>query len=115
MKLYRYRKIENALTEIEKGTFYFASKDELNDPIEGYVSLYFQGDKPAWEGLFKNYIYSLFVCIQHYLLSSQTLYDQKNSIENIFKNFQSHAVLVDIHFFDDVPMGKLLRTCLKFF
>ena len=51
MKLYRYRNIESALAEIEQGTFYFASKEELNDPIEGYVNLYFQGDSPAWEGL----------------------------------------------------------------
>ena len=56
MKLYRYRTIESALAEIEHGTFYFASREELNDPIEGYIKLYFQGDQPAWEGLLRNYV-----------------------------------------------------------
>ena len=54
MRLYRYRNIDNALKELEKGTFYFAHYKELNDPIEGSFRLYWQGDKYAWEGLFKN-------------------------------------------------------------
>ena len=35
MKLYHYRSISSALLEIENGTFHFASKEELNDPLEG--------------------------------------------------------------------------------
>ena len=37
MKLYHYRSISSALLEIENGTFHFASKEELNDPLEGFV------------------------------------------------------------------------------
>lgn len=59
MLIYHYRPIESALLEIEKGTFHFASREELNDPIEGYVRVFWQGDKAAWEGLFRNYICSL--------------------------------------------------------
>lgn len=64
MEVYHYRSIEVALKEISKGTFRFASKVELNDPIEGYLNLYFSGDRPAWEGLFKNYIRSLYDCLE---------------------------------------------------
>lgn len=32
--LYRYRYVKNALLEIDKDTFQFASGDELNDPME---------------------------------------------------------------------------------
>ena len=56
MKLYHYRSISSALLEIENGTFHFASKEELNDPLEGFVRVFWQGDKMAWEGLFRHYI-----------------------------------------------------------
>ena len=55
MQLYHYRSIESALAEIGDGTFHFASRDELNDPIEGFLRVYWQGDKSAWEGLFRTY------------------------------------------------------------
>lgn len=110
MEFYRYRNIESALAEIENGTLYFASHEELNDPIEGYVKLYFQGDQPAWEGLLNNYVSSLFVCINKYLVTSPQKYDKKESIKEILKDFQSHAVLVDIHAFDDVPLGNHLKS-----
>lgn len=48
MKLYHYRSISSALLEIENGTFHFASKEELNDPLEGFVRVFWQGDKMAW-------------------------------------------------------------------
>ena len=51
MKLYHYRSIESALLEIGNGTLHFATRDELNDPIEGYVRVYWQGDRAAWEAL----------------------------------------------------------------
>ena len=51
MVLYHYRSIENAIKEIRDCTFHFATRAELNDPLEGYVRVYWQGDKAAWEGL----------------------------------------------------------------
>lgn len=115
MKLYRYRSIDSALTEIEQGTFYFSSTEELNDPIEGYVDLYFQGDRPAWEGLLNNYVCSLFTCINKYLVTSPKKYEEKEPITEILKDFRSHAVLVDIHAFDDVPLGNHLKNLGKSF
>lgn len=109
MKLYRYRNCKRALEEIEKGTFYFASREELNDPIEGYVKLYFQGDQPAWEGLLRNYVCSLFVCIYRYLVMSPSIDYEHDSFEKILKNIQPHSVIIDIHSFDDVSMGKILN------
>lgn len=110
VKIYRYRKIESALAEIENGTFYFASREELNDPIEGYVKLCFQGDKFAWEGLLRNYICSLFVSIERFLVISPTIDYENKSIEKILKNLRSTTVIVDIHRFDNVPIGKKLKN-----
>lgn len=47
MEFYHYRSIDSALKELE-GTFYFASREELNDPMESYLQVYWQGDKAAW-------------------------------------------------------------------
>lgn len=97
MRLYHYRPIENALLEIGKGTFHFATREELNDPIEGYVSVFWQGDKAAWEGLFRNYICSVNQAIHLYLLQGN-------------EDMLHHRMLVvDLHHFDDIPFGEILK------
>ena len=98
MLLYRYRRIESALLEIDSGTFHFASREELNDPIEGYVRVYWEGDKAAWEGLFRNYICSVCLTLQWFLLGADE------------ERIRHRSVMVDRHKFDGVPYGELLHT-----
>lgn len=52
------------------------SKEELNDPLEGFVRVFWQGDKMAWEGLFRHYIYSVARALELYILKAddETLY-----------------------------------------
>lgn len=101
--------MDSALAEIKNGTFYFASREELNDPIEGHVKLYFQGDQLAWEGLLKNYICSLFISIERFLVVSPIIDYHNKSLEDILKDLNSTTVIVDIHHFDTVPLGKILK------
>lgn len=98
MELYHYRSVETALKEITNGTFHYSERDELNDPIEGYVKLYWQGDWPAWEGLFRNYICSLCDSICSYLLAAK------------YTEIEKRAVLLDIHCSDDMEYGELLQN-----
>ena len=96
MKLYHYRSISSALLEIENGTFHFASKEELNDPLEGFVRVFWQGDKMAWEGLFRHYIYSVARVLELYILKAddETLY---------------HSTLVaDVHCYKNNFFEKIL-------
>lgn len=97
MLLYHYRTIESALPEISDSTFRFASCEELNDPLETYLHVYWQGDKAAWEGLFRNYVCSLFYAIECYLLEADG-----NELRN-------NTLIIDIERFDDVPMGNILK------
>ncbi|NVZ66377.1 DUF2971 domain-containing protein [Pseudomonas gingeri] len=56
---YRFRPIDNLLggrQELEKQTIYFASQDQLNDPLEGHINVYWQGDAITWRNLFKHYL-----------------------------------------------------------
>lgn len=98
MELYHYRSVDTALKEIENGTFHYSDRTELNDPIEGYVQIYWQGDIPAWEGLFRNYICSLFHSIELYLHKERCI------------EIEKHAVLLDIHHFDNLSLGEIYKT-----
>lgn len=113
MRLYRYRNIDNAFKELEKGTFYFANYKELNDPIEGYIRLYWQGDKYAWEGLFKNYICSLYNSIQYYLVCDERNYlDSKQYCENDLNNI---VRILDVSRFNNLSFGKILQNLYEKF
>ena len=73
MNVYRFRSMEYLLggeyQELEKQAIYFASPDELNDPMEGFRDIVWRGDKIVWTNFFKNYIYYLYAS---YLLLSIT-------------------------------------------
>ena len=97
MKLYHYRSINSALLELGNGTFHFAAREELNDPLEGFVRVYWQGDKAAWEGLFRHYIYSVGQALELYLIGADE------------KVLHHNTLIADVHRFDDVPFGSLLR------
>ena len=57
-EFFRFRSIDallNKYQELEKQTIYFASPEELNDPMEGFHDIVWDGDKIAWTNLFKHY------------------------------------------------------------
>ena len=105
MKLYRYRTIDSALLELDNGSFYFASPIELNDPVEGYLKIFWQGDAPAWQGLLKNFVCSLFYNVQTYLLMSARVYPAAQ--ENFPNGLQNKILLSDIYRFDDSPLSGI--------
>ena len=114
MKLYRYRTIESALLEPGNGTLYFAAPDELNDPIEGYVKIFWRGDVPAWEGLLKNFVCSLFYGLQTYLLTSGRF--QVAAHEKFLSDMPNKTLLSDLHRFDHSPLSKIfIRARRKIF
>ena len=60
--LYRFRSIDALLDkyqELENQTIYFASPDQLNDPMEGFRDIVWRGDRIVWTNLFKHYVYCL--------------------------------------------------------
>ena len=64
-EFYRFRSIDALLgqfQELEKQTVYFASPEELNDPMEGLRDIVWNGDKIIWTNFFKHYIFCLNRC-----------------------------------------------------
>ena len=61
-EFFRFRSIDALLgkyQELEKQTIYFASSEQLNDPMEGFRDIVWSGDKIVWTNLFKHYVYCL--------------------------------------------------------
>jgi hypothetical protein len=71
---YRFRSTDRLLkeNELKKQSIYFASPEQLNDPMEGFRDLYWQGDTIVWTNLFKHYL----LCLEHvcclYLIGGET-------------------------------------------
>ena len=64
-ELYRLRSTDRLLgdsQELEKQAIYFANPEELNDPMEGFRDIFWQGDRIAWTNLFRHYLYCLLYC-----------------------------------------------------
>lgn len=62
-EFYRFRSMKYLLgeeyQELENQTIYFASPEQLNDPMEGLRDIVWTGDEIVWTNLFKHYIYCL--------------------------------------------------------
>lgn len=55
---YRFRNVKNLLNkkELENSEIYFAAPEQLNDPLEGHINVYWQGDEVIWRNLFRHYL-----------------------------------------------------------
>lgn len=76
---YRFRTLKNIFEykELENLEIYFASNEELNDPMEAYKTVIFQGDSIMWHNLFKNYI----LCLSRCLLANELKGNPKKIIK----------------------------------
>ena len=90
MELYRYRPYrinENGVNYDKEGLtnseMYFAGLSELNDPMEGYTDIYFQGDYVIWKNLLKNYFRSIFEGFTSALISRPIPEDPRDLFEPI--------------------------------
>ena len=61
---YRFRSTSALLDkfhELENGEIYFSPTRDLNDPLEEYMDLSFDGDEILWTNFFQNYLFCLFI------------------------------------------------------
>lgn len=76
---YRFRPIDALLDrfhELENQEIYFASPAELNDPMEGFRDIFWQGDHIAWKNLFRHYLRCLTrACALWYICGKEHSFD----------------------------------------
>lgn len=79
-EMYRFRSIDNLLDkyqELENQEIYFASPEELNDPVEGFKDIYWKGDSVVWRNLLKHYLR----CLEH-IYSLTIILDEEKVINS---------------------------------
>ena len=93
---YRFRTSPRAISEIREEKIYLSSLEEMNDPMEGFSNIYWQGDKILWENLIKDYLFrvlfffvqKIFGCNENNVLSTLITPDYVDlPIKELFNDF----------------------------
>ena len=103
-EFYRFRSIDALLgkhRELEEQTIYFASPEELNDPMEGLRNTVWDADKIVWTNLFKHYIFCLNRC---YFLLNVTQHPRKLETADIpiLERWDQITIPIEQVLFDDI-------------
>ena len=103
-EFYRFRSIDSLLgkhQELEGQTIYFASPEELNDPMEGLRDIVWDGDEIVWTNFFKHYVFCL---NRSYLLLNITLKSRKLDVADIpiLERWDEILIPIEKSLFDDV-------------
>ena len=84
MQFYRFRNmkylLEDEYQELKRQEIYFASPEQLNDPMEGLRDIFWRGDKIVWENFFKHYVFCLYVTYFHSLVAGPSIRLNANNI-----------------------------------
>lgn len=99
---YRFRTLKHIFEykELENQEIYFASPEELNDPMEGFKNIIFQGDNILWHNLIRHYL----ACLTH-------MYFKYNIIHRLDfdkYNFSDEDIYID-------PLNTPNKTFKKIF
>ena len=80
MRVYRFRSTEKLLgesfQELENQNIFFASPEELDDPMEGFRDIVWDGDHIVWANLFKHYVHCL-----HWTFLIAPIFGDEDSLE----------------------------------
>jgi hypothetical protein len=101
--------------ELKKQEIYFASQNELNDPLEGMLQIVWDGDEISWKGLINNYL----LCLEH----TFALYRLAASMEElmdipVFKTidslptnkYRNHFNEIKKEFFQKAEVSQLIKA-----
>lgn len=91
---YRFRSIDNLLgqhQELEKQEIYFAHPEQLNDPMEGFIDVFWEGDSIVWTNLIRNYLLSLQKFTTLYILCEKTEKLSEDDITININEFESET------------------------
>ena len=88
---YRFRSTDALLdgkSELENQDIYFASPDQLNDPMEGFKDVFWSGDRIVWANLLKHYVLCLMQSVSLIVVMGKDY--QPNTVENIVFRSESN-------------------------
>ena len=110
---YRLRSAERAINEIKDEYFFFSSPENLNDPMEWYVNLFWCGDVVVWKNLFRHYLLCIdFAIVQYHLdihLSVDEIVLRIHSIVDLPERRDFITGVVD-RIFDDTDITSFIQS-----
>jgi len=113
---YRFRSIENLLgerEELEKQSIFFAPPHLLNDPVEGFKDIYWQGDRILWTNLFNHYLLCLMKWSVDFLIIGDEFdldkhFDACVTVDDLHENFQAEFAIVSESFIGSEHIQNLI-------
>jgi len=118
VRFFRFRSANNLLgdrKELENQGIYFAPRETLNDPMEGFRDLFWHGDEIIWRNLFRHYLLCLDrVYVQHLHSGKQDpgLWTRalpvREPLEDSPPEYRTRFARVEPRFFDMQPVIGLL-------
>lgn len=112
---YRFRNIKSLLEfeELEKQTIYFAPPEDLNDPMEGFKDIVWNGDEIVWKNLFKNYL----LCLEHATSLFTVIGEEHGTITEsdipVFKNHEDFPTIQYKELFEEIKL-EFFKVVLPF-
>ena len=119
-EIYRFRTIDNLFgkfNELEHQSIYFASPEQLNDPMEDFRDIFWDGDDIVWENLFKHYIY----CAQQVFFETVVVGDSCKITDDRIPVFGHRSVIdapaylqvvdeIEVRVFNESKIDSLIRN-----
>ncbi|NRT90896.1 DUF2971 domain-containing protein [Clostridium beijerinckii] len=92
--MYRFRStkylLDEEFKELENQEIYFAPPEQLNDPMEGFKDIFWQGDEILWKNFLKHYL----LCFEH-IVSIWSVIGESERIEgNYIPVFKTETELL---------------------
>lgn len=76
-----YDEAKGQFEELERQEIYFSRPEELNDAMEGFKDLFWQGDEIVWRNLLRHYLYCLMMT--SYMVASSAATFMKSNCDSI--------------------------------
>lgn len=122
-EIYRFRSINSLIgefNELETQSIFFAAPENLNDPMEGFRDIYWNGDIIVWRNLFKHYLLCLEQVCSLLLISGEK---HTISIQDIpifsteddypTKQYKELFTNISTHFFSSNYLSRLIEAISK--
>jgi len=113
---YRFRSVDNLFgqyEELEKQSIFFAAPHLLNDPVEGFKDIYWQGDRILWTNLFNHYLLCLMKwCVEFLIIGDEfdldKHFDACVTLDDLPENFQAEFAIVSESFIGSEYIQNLI-------
>ncbi|WP_413693838.1 hypothetical protein [Psychromonas sp. KJ10-2] len=113
---YRFRSIKNLFgerSELERQSIFFAPPHLLNDPMEGFKDIYWQGDEIVWTNLFNHYL----LCLMKWSIEFNIIgddfdleehFDACVTVDDLHENFQVEFSVISERFIGGEYLKNLI-------